>query len=259
MHNLYLGWLQHFYGSVFYLLMHECLTDTPLHNLSVIESFIKIEQSRGRTRQRYRQRLSKLSIFVEKKGYPKLKGRASDIRGLDLSLWKCWLTFHGCRIVAASINRNVSAPQCRSRYSLKWAWSSTRPLWHAKSLCWTSSSKRMAQLHVMLMEHFADSELQLFNCTSKLHFVLHTLKLAKHCHPYFAWCFENESNMRVVQQLRKSCLSGNKHCAVGNVAALKHNTCKPFAAHASEEKTRRRMAREHRGAESSVVSMERRY
>ena len=93
MHNLYLCWLQHFYGSVFYLLMHECLTDTPLRNLSVIESFIKIEQSRDRTRQRYRQRLSKLSMFVEKKGYPKLKGRASDIRGLDLSLWKCWKHF----------------------------------------------------------------------------------------------------------------------------------------------------------------------
>ena len=28
-----------------------------------------------------------------KKGYPKLKGRASDIRGLDLSLWKCWKHF----------------------------------------------------------------------------------------------------------------------------------------------------------------------
>ena len=70
------------------------------------------------------------------------------------------------------------------------------------------------------------------NCTS----CCIPLKLAKHCHPYFAWCFENESNMRVVQQLRKSCLSGNKHCAVGNVAALKHNTCKPFAANASEEK-----------------------
>ena len=81
---------------------------------------------------------------------------------------------------------------------------------------------QMAQLHVMLMEHFADSELQLFNCTSKLHFVLHTLKLAKHCHPYLTWCFKNESNMRVVQQLWKSCLSGNKHYAVGNVAALKH-------------------------------------
>lgn len=81
---------------------------------------------------------------------------------------------------------------------------------------------QMAQLHIMLMEHFADCEVQLFNCTSKMHFVLHTLKLAGHCHPSLTWCFKNESNMRVIQQLWKSCLSGNKHYSVGKVAALKY-------------------------------------
>ena len=223
MHNLYLGWLQHFYGSVFYLLTHECLTDTPLHNLSVIEDFIKSAQSRDRTRQRYRQRLSKLSMFV-KKGYPKLKGRASDIRGLDLSLWKCWKHFMNVeslqhQSIEMFLRLNVEVGTLLNEHGPRQGHFGMPSPFAEQTV---EKGCQMAQLHVMLMEHFAASELQLFNCTSKLHFVLHTLKLAKHCHPYLTWCFKNESNMRVVQQLWKSCLSGNKHYAVGNVAALKH-------------------------------------
>ena len=73
MHNLYLGWLQHFYGSVFYLLTHECLLDTPLKNLQQVEAFIKNTQSQDGSRQRYRQKLSKLSMFVKKKVFPNLR------------------------------------------------------------------------------------------------------------------------------------------------------------------------------------------
>ena len=87
MHNFYLGWLQYFFGSVFWLLCFECLDLAPLSNLHTIWNFIKEVQQGDNSRHKYRHRLDKLSMFVKKTGFPKLKGRASDIRGLDKALF----------------------------------------------------------------------------------------------------------------------------------------------------------------------------
>ena len=90
MHNFFLGWLQFAYGSVFYLLTHECLDDEPLQNLLTVGRFIKSFQKTDNTRHKCRQRLTKLTMFVRKSGFPKLKGRAADIMGLDMAMKSCW-------------------------------------------------------------------------------------------------------------------------------------------------------------------------
>ena len=53
----------------------------------------------------------------------------------------------------------------------------------------------MAQVHVLLSEHYDATGVQIFNCTTKMHFTLHTLELSKQCHPYLTWCFKGEANM----------------------------------------------------------------
>ena len=40
---------------------------------------------------RYRQRLENLTMFVKQSGDPKLKGKASDIKGLCAALKACWM------------------------------------------------------------------------------------------------------------------------------------------------------------------------
>ena len=62
----------------------------PLANLKQIAAFIKHIQKEDKTRQKFRPRLDKLSMFVKQKGFPKLKGRAADIRGLDKAIAACW-------------------------------------------------------------------------------------------------------------------------------------------------------------------------
>lgn len=86
MHCMFLGWLQFFYGSVLCILVHNCLDGSILQNLQYIDSFIKKYQRDNETRYRFRQRLLKLTMIKPKKGYPKLRGRASDIQSLDTAI-----------------------------------------------------------------------------------------------------------------------------------------------------------------------------
>jgi hypothetical protein len=81
MHNSYLGWLQYFYGSVLFLLVYHIIPGEPLHILThTIAPFIKLFQKENVVSQRYRPRLNKLTMFEKKKSFPRLRGRAADIR-----------------------------------------------------------------------------------------------------------------------------------------------------------------------------------
>ena len=81
MHNSYLGWLQYFYGSILFLLVYHILPDEPLRNLThTIAPFIKTFQKENVVTQRYRPRLNTLTMFDKKKSFPRLRGRAADIR-----------------------------------------------------------------------------------------------------------------------------------------------------------------------------------
>lgn len=223
MHNLYLGWAQHFFGSVMYLLTHQCIVGQPLENLKLVESFIRFEQKQDPTRNPYKQRLSKLSMFVKRTGFPKLKGRASDIRGLDFALWKCFKNYMHAgneqhELVHFFLETLVQVGELMETYSPAHGFFAI-PEPHCTELY--QKGCQMAQAHVVLMEHYAALHIKLFNCTSKMHYVLHTFKLAKYIHPYNTWAFKGEAQMKAVQQLWKSCLSGNKHWNVGRVAAKK--------------------------------------
>eukprot|EP00438_Fugacium_kawagutii_P010151 Skav200440 [mRNA] locus=scaffold559:16017:17858:- [translate_table: standard] len=223
MHNLYLGWLQHFFGSTFYLLTHECMDGSPLENLRRIDAIIKTIQRNDQTRGKYRQRLSKLSMFMKRSGFPKLKGRAAEIRGIDFALLGVWRQFMDNSIeqhiqVEAFLQLIVEINELMNVYSPRNGMMAI-PEPHYTHLF--EKGCQAAQLHVLLMEHYAAAGVRVFNCTSKMHFTLHTLHLSKWVRPSLTWCYKGESNMRCVQQLWRSCLSGNKHFAVGRVAATK--------------------------------------
>ena len=80
---------------------------------------------------------------------------------------------------------------------------------------------RMTQLHCQLQEYYETSGRKIFNITTKTHFCLHSLWLARHIHPSIVWCYKGEATMQRLQKLWKSCLDGKKHWQVGKVAAHK--------------------------------------
>lgn len=223
MHNFYLGWLQYFFGSVFWLLCFECLDLAPLSNLHTSWNFIKEVQQGDNSRRKYRHRLDKLSMFVKKTGFPKLKGRASDIRGLDKALLSCWQQFmipenmqH--KQVEAFLKLLLEVNDTLNDFSPKYGF------WKVPQEHWQNLKQKacaMAQLHVQLSEHYQELGVSLFNITSKTHFTLHSIFLAEDLRPSLTWCFKGESMMKKMQTVFKSCLAGNKHFNVGRMSAVK--------------------------------------
>lgn len=223
MHNFYLGWLQFLYGSVICLLVQDCLEDNQLTNLKTLASFLKQYQKEDRSRGNYRPRLDKLSMFL-KRGFPKLKGRAADIRSLDkalLAAWNTWMTptDEQHQQISVLLQLNVSVRDLLDNYSPKFGYSALPPAIHQQVV---TQAFQMSQLHVQLMEFYKAQERQVFNITSKTHFCLHSLLLADCVHPHLTWCFKGEAQMKTVQTLWKSCLVGNKHYQCCQTAALKY-------------------------------------
>ena len=222
-HNFWLGWLQFAYGSIFYLLCFEILEEDPLTNLKTVGAFIREFQRKDKGHQRYRQRLEKLSMFVKQSGYPKLKGRASDIQGLCAALKACWMANMRAGVlqdqqIAAFLELNLDIHGLLEDYSPKYGFMSL-PAPQCDELY--TKGLAMAQLHVCLLEHYEQQEVQIRNLTSKTHYCLHSFYLARWLHPSLTWAFKGESTMKAVQTLWKSCLAGNKHWAVCKIAAFK--------------------------------------
>jgi hypothetical protein len=224
MHNMFLGWLQYFYGSVLFLLVFHMMTGNPLDSLKEIAKFIKQHQKDIQTKYVYRPRLDKLSMFVKKTGYPRLRGRAADIMGLYntmLELWKTHMTEANLqhRQIRLILILNKQNADCLEEYHPRQGFMAVPEARSAELLGWGLS---MAQLHSQLLEHFKSEGIKVFNMTTKTHFAFHSLQLSVYIHPALVWCFKGETTMHNVQIMWKSCLPGTKHFGVSVKAAYKY-------------------------------------
>jgi len=90
MHTKYLGFCQCLFGSVLELLCRHILDQDPLDNLKYSWRYIKQHQKQNKIKNRYQQRLCKLSMFQKQKDFPKLKGKAGEIKGLCSTFVDMW-------------------------------------------------------------------------------------------------------------------------------------------------------------------------
>ena len=221
MHNLYLGWLQYFYGSTVTIIIEDCLPNSPLQNLAYVSAFIKDYQKNQK--RKFKQRLHKLTMVQPKKGYPKMRGRAADMQSLHDALLALFTevmdetnTQH--RRIRLFLELNKQVQDSLDEFSPTFGFMAV-PEEEASAIF--RKGLTMAQLHVMLFEHFKSEERKIFNLTPKTHFVLHSLWLSRYIHPAMLWCYKGEATMHRLQVLWKSCLPGCKHWQVGMRAALK--------------------------------------
>ncbi|CAE7237646.1 unnamed protein product [Symbiodinium natans] len=223
MHCMFLGWLQYAYGSVLSLVFSDCLEGTEAERLKHIDSFIKNYQREHGTRYKFKQKLLKLTMIQPKKGFPKIRGRASDVQSLDTAL----LAFfqqemdeenYQHKQILLFLRLNCRLSEKLDTFSPRHGYLAL-PEQEARQalLC----GLQMAQLHISLQQHYKAAGRHLFNLTSKTHFALHSLSLSGCIHPAMVWCFKGESTMHRVQTLWKSCLPGVKHWQVARKAALK--------------------------------------
>ena len=151
-------------------------------------------------------------MFTREKGYPKLTGKAADIKGLCYVLLSCWRTYmrpnsEQDQQVAAFLTLNLEVHDLLDAYSPKFGFMRV-PAHHCDALY--EKGLQMAQLHGCLSDHFASVEMRLWNLTSKTHFCMHTFYLSRYIHPSLTWAFKGENMMKAVQTVWRSCLSGSK-------------------------------------------------
>ena len=209
MHCKYLGSLQLIYGSVLYLLCHVLMPDEAEENLRKIAAFIKDFQKSEQTTVRYSQ-LFKFSQFQRGKEYPKMRGKAGELRHVGnaiLALWRAYMVerreIH--REILHLLEIDLEIDVILDRFHPQDGYYAV-PAKHAKKI--KELALQSVSLHTHLEEHFTAEGLKIFNITSKSHMMAHALVLSKDIHPYLVWCFTGEDFMRSMSKLLLSSVRG---------------------------------------------------
>ncbi|CAE8586409.1 unnamed protein product, partial [Polarella glacialis] len=215
----YLGSDMYQFGSVLYMLCYFVLTGTPLENVHTCWAFIKEFYKTHNTGSIYRY-LNKLTMFCRKSGYPKLRGKANEIRHFGAALLGLWgahmngaLELH--RKVHLMLKLNVRMETLLTEYRDESA------LPPAAAREFTDACRNMMLLYTQLAEHFVQEGEKLFDIASKSHMVMHSAILSKYLSPRRVWCFAGEDMMGKTQILAKSCVRGISGAAA-TVKLAKH-------------------------------------
>lgn len=208
MHVKFLGVDQYLFGSIFWLLCYVVLPQSPKTNLQVCWSFIKRYYGQHKVKHRYRS-ISKLTMFMKKKDYPKMRGKASEIKCLAKPIAALWGKF---------MNKNLKMHKLVNlmlKLSVK-----MNDIVDANKNChayppevaenFIHSAFSFGQLQLQAMEYFAaEPDVKAFNLTSKTHALLHIALMSKHQNPSKVWCFRGEDFMARVRRNAANCVAGN--------------------------------------------------
>jgi hypothetical protein len=181
---------------------------SPKENLAECWAFIKAYYVAHRTKHRYAA-IEKVSMFVRKKGGPKLRGKAGEVKGLGPAMLALW---------ESKMNAMLEThKQIRLMLLLNVKMESLLELHHDEFKLPESASKQfiqygfgMAQCQTVLAQHYENEEVgkTLFASTAKIHMVLHAALTSGALNPALVWCFVGEDFMRKVQKLGESCVRG---------------------------------------------------
>lgn len=209
MHIKFLGFQQFFLGSCLFLLCHQLLPSSPLQNLRRIGLMVfRLQRRRPGTTRIPLNYWSKLSVFMKKKGFPKMKGSAAQIKAAVPLIRAVWLKFashenlnHRRISLVFKLDREIEdilvefSPQ-HGYYAL--------PLEQARNI--REKQAALSQLMVMLEEFYSNEPRPLFNVVSKLHYAAHAVDSANTLHPFLNWCWKGEDFMSVTSTLISACL-----------------------------------------------------
>lgn len=207
MHSKYLGHDMYMHGSVMTLLCNHMLPASPVENLRVCWDFLKRYYKEHRIASPYRY-LNKISMFVRQGRFPKMRGKAAEVRHLAQPISALWKHFMNDAILLhrqidlllrLNAGFEILLDDHRDCFAL--------PLEAATKLADMAFS--MMQLCVQLAENFVEQGIPLFDLTVKAHFVMHIAMQSGHINPRLTWCFRGEDMMRKVQELLQSSVRGN--------------------------------------------------
>ena len=207
MHCKYLGHDQLCYGSVLSLLTKHILPGDPSENIRQIWNDICYFYKEQSVPCRFRY-LNRVSMFERKSPqYPKLRGKAAEIKYLCGPLLSVWQKYMNRRLkvhreieLYLTMNRDLEEILIVNRQDLALPEEDAKKFQH---LC-----TGMLLLLSNIAEHFIADKL--FNLTQKSHFMQHISLLARFLSPRLTWCFMGEDMQRRISTLAKACVNGQR-------------------------------------------------
>ncbi|CAJ1430017.1 unnamed protein product, partial [Effrenium voratum] len=208
MHLKYLGSDQYSFGAVLTLLVYHVLPADPEENVVQIWDEIKTDYQQYNVPVRYRY-LNKISMFYRPAyGFPKLRGKAAEIKYFGATLLRVWEKHMNVEIelhrrVRLMLRMNVMCEQLLTECKEEVCFPEPRCTQFAEAM------DAMLLLQTQIAEHFVEEGLQYFDVTAKSHMLQHCALAAKHLSPRVVWCFAGEDMQKKLQTLAKSSVKGN--------------------------------------------------
>ena len=193
------------------------LPDSTQENLLACWNFIKNYYKQRSCKNRYRS-VAKLSTFVRKSGVIKMRGKASELKGLCLPLLKLWKAHMNASLDVHKKIKLMLQFNCQMETILD-TYADCFKLPEDTANQFLKCGFVMYQLQTDLRNHFEmdeDCTKKLFSVTAKAHMVMHSCLLAGNISPRVLWCFMGEDFMRKVQRLAESCVRGVRNTNVYN-------------------------------------------
>ena len=205
MHVKYLGHDQFTYGSVLSLLTKYVLTDEPHANLAKVWRDILSYYDTHAVPCRYRY-LNKTSMYERVfPKYPKLRGKAAEVKYLAGPIYFVWHKYHSPHLrvhrqILLYLKLNLEIEEALILHKDEVA------LPREEAIEFKHKISTMLLLLTGIAEHFLEE--RLFNLTQKAHFLQHISLLTEFLNPRLAWCFQGEDMQRRMACLAKSSVNG---------------------------------------------------
>ncbi len=208
MHTKYLGTDLYQFGSCLALLVNNILGGTAEENLQTCWSFLKRYFREHRTPTPFRY-LNRISMFMRSGGrFPKLRGKASEVRHFSPALQALWEHHHNPNLaVHRQVNLMLKA-NCRLEELIS-EYKTENVFPPAVASEFEDMTTTMLQLQTQLANHFVEEGIAYFDITSKSHMLQEISLLSHYVNPRLLWAFCGEDLMQKIQQVAQSCTRGN--------------------------------------------------
>ena len=216
MHTKYLGADQYFFGSVLWVMVYLLLPGTPVDNIAVVWQASETYYIQNGTPCRYSGITLRMFAYSDS-GYPKLKGKAGEIRHFGHALHDIWLAsmdrddeFH--RNIELGLRASCQMEFLLDKHADEFVFPPDDALLFLEWTC----------LYCQVQSKMANyRRQQIFNITMKHHYLIHCASRAGSLNPRLGWCFRGEDYMNYIRGLSHSCLPGTPKIGVSKKIVVK--------------------------------------
>jgi hypothetical protein len=222
MHCKNMGTDMYIYGSILFLLCYVLLPNAASANLKQIwkEMTTYCRDNNISTFAHVT-----LSMFTSPQApfdsYPRLKGRATEVRNLGealLDVWSRYMTHGDVQheqiklLLQRSIRMEVLLRDYKDCVRLP----------DDKRAEFMKCGFDYLVVYNALANHYMNEGSLLFNITIKSHYLCHCILRSEYLNPRLGWCYAGEDYMNLSKRIMSSCLRGNSHLDAVNKFAGKY-------------------------------------